>query len=170
MKRCFKGPMTVNFYYIKMRINLFHIVSISLFKQSITAKRPASKSVTYLKVLTQLVKHFHFKPCKYLSEHKYIPETSQLQWPAMTCEMQMSTHGRAAHPKLREHLTCLFSDFNAFILLLNSLYFVVCIFFFNLNNMGFFHTLLKKEGGKELIISELKCNHGPIKQVAVMGY
>lgn len=50
----------------------------------------------------------------------------------------------------------LFFSLTAFILF--------CVFFFfNLNNMGFFHRLLKKEGGKELIISELKCNHGPIK-------
>lgn len=43
---------------------------------------------------------------------------------------------------LREHITRPFSDLKAFILFPNSLYFVVCIyyydFFFNLNNMGLF--------------------------------
>lgn len=36
---------------------------------------------------------------------------------------------RISEQKLREHITCQFSDLNAFILFLNSLYFVVCIFF-----------------------------------------
>lgn len=48
---------------------------------------------------------------------------------------------RISEQKLGEHITCLFTDLNAFILFLNSLYFVVCIFFFNLNNMGVFSTL-----------------------------
>lgn len=56
---------------------------------------------------------------------------------------------RISEQKLREHITCLFSDLNAFILFLNSLYFVVCIFFFNLNNMGFFPRSVKRGRGEK---------------------